>query len=67
MSCFSVEISEMVVAWLGHRCLNIWVLSGSMLHSAMWLKSATTALNLGIARRRLSIFALVLLKLVLVI
>ena len=68
MSCFSVvEISEMVVAWLGHRCLNIWVLSRSVLHSAMWLKSATAALDLGVTWRRLSVFTLVLLKLVLVI
>lgn len=61
-----VDITKVIVAWLSHRCLNIRILSRSMLHSTMWLKCTTATLNLSMTWQRLSIIRL-LLQLVLVV
>lgn len=64
-SLMPLMIFKMIILLI-HCCLNIWVLSRCMLHSAMWLQCAATALDLSIAWWN-SLLPWVLLKLVLVV
>lgn len=61
------KVSKMIVIWLNHCSLNIWILSWYMLDRTMRLKSATTTLYLLLSRWLPAIRFLIFLKLILII